>query len=246
MMSRVRKAEEFGVSDNKPPPISGHPAEPKDLSAAVSAAQDGDPEAFQSVFRALQPGLLRYLYVLVGSEAEDVASETWLHVVRDLDTFRGDADGFRGWLVTVGRNRALDHLRRQRRRPQAAGVPMDYLADLPAVDDTTRAALGGFRTGTALGLIATLPRDQAEAVLLRVVMDLDADSAARVLGKRSGAVRMAAQRGLRKLAKLLEQPETGPGQAGTTGRGEPAGEAGQKSSPEGVTRTNDSTLKDLR
>lgn len=246
MMSRVRKAEEFGVSDNKPPPISGHPPEPKDLSAAVSAAQDGDPEAFQSVFRALQPGLLRYLYVLVGNEAEDVASETWLHVVRDLDGFRGDADGFRGWLVTVGRNRALDHLRRQRRRPQTSGVPMDHLADLPGGDDTTRAALGGFRTGTALGLMAALPRDQAEAVLLRVVMDLDADSAARVLGKRPGAVRMAAQRGLRKLAKLLERLEAEPEQAASAGSAEPAHESGEKTSPQGVTPSNDSTLKDMR
>jgi RNA polymerase sigma-70 factor (ECF subfamily) len=125
----------------------------------------------------------------------------------------------------VGRNRALDHLRRQRRRPQAAGVPMDYLADLPSDDDTMRAALGGLRTGTALSLIATLPRDQAEAVLLRVVMDLDADSAAQVLGKRPGAVRMAAQRGLRKLAKLLER---------------------SAAEPQSVTRTDDSTLKDMR
>lgn len=216
------------------------------MSAAVSAAQDGDPDAFRSVFRALQPGLLRYLYVLVGKDAEDVASETWLHVVRDLDSFRGDADGFRGWLATVGRNRALDHLRRQRRRPLSAGVPVDYLADLPGGDDTTRTALGGFRTGTALGLISALPQDQAEAVLLRVVMDLDANSAAQVLGKRPGAVRMASQRGLRKLAKLLERSEDEPGEADSAGRTEPAREPGEKNPPQGVTRGNDSTLKDMR
>jgi RNA polymerase sigma-70 factor (ECF subfamily) len=146
----------------------------------------------------------------------------------------------------VGRNRALDHLRRQRRRPQAAGVPMDYLADLPSDDDTTRAALGGLRTGTALSLIATLPRDQAEAVLLRVVMDLDADSAAQVLGKRPGAVRMVAQRGLRKLAKLLERSAAEPEQTASASRTEPAPEPGRKNSPQSVTRTDDSTLKDMR
>lgn len=41
-------------------------------------------------------------------------------------------------------------------------------------------------------------------MLLRVVMDLDAATAARVLGKRAGAVRMASHRGLRKLAERLE------------------------------------------
>ena len=57
-------------------------------------------------------------------------------------------------------------------------------------------------------LIATLPPDQAEAVLLRVVVGLDAASAGRVLGKRPGAVRTAAHRGLRRLAELLERRET--------------------------------------
>jgi RNA polymerase sigma-70 factor (ECF subfamily) len=50
-----------------------------------------------------------------------------------------------------------------------------------------------------------LPSDQAEAVLLRAVVGLDADSAGKILGKRAGAVRTAAYRGLRALAKRLDQ-----------------------------------------
>jgi RNA polymerase sigma-70 factor (ECF subfamily) len=57
---------------------------------------------------------------------------------------------------------------------------------------------------TAIAWIATLPRDQAEAILLRVVLGLDAETAAKVLGKRAGAVRTAAHRGLRRLAEQLE------------------------------------------
>jgi len=45
-------------------------------------------------------------------------------------------------------------------------------------------------------------------VLLRVVVGLDAVTAAKVLGKRPGAVRVAAHRGLRTLAARLQQPET--------------------------------------
>ena len=55
-----------------------------------------------------------------------------------------------------------------------------------------------------MALISRLPQDQAEAVVLRVVVGLDAKSAAQVLGKRPGAVRTAAHRGLRKLAELLD------------------------------------------
>ena len=50
----------------------------------------------------------------------------------------------------------------------------------------------------ALEWIGSLPGDQAEAVLLRVVIRLDAASGGRVLAKRPGAVRTAAYRGLRR------------------------------------------------
>lgn len=187
-----------------------------DRSAVVHAAQRGDEAAFRALFRTVQPRLLRYLRVLVGDDAEDVASEAWLQITRDLTGFRGDLDDFRGWATTVARHRALDHLRRQRRRPAASGQA-DHLGGLTAGEDTERSALESVETTRALALIARLPRDQAEAVLLRVVMGLNATHAARVLGKRAGAVRTAAYRGLRSLARYLEQePGNADQQSGNT------------------------------
>jgi RNA polymerase sigma-70 factor, ECF subfamily len=174
------------------------------LGGAVVQAQRGDPEAFRAVYRDVQPRLLRYLQALVGDDAEDVASETWLHIARDLRTFDGDGDGFRGWAATIARHRALDHLRRRSRRPPPVLVPAEDLAGLAGGDDTAAAALDAVATAGAVRLIASLPRDQAEAVLLRAVLGLDAARAAEVLGKRPGAVRTAAYRGLRTLARHLE------------------------------------------
>ncbi|MEV0720475.1 RNA polymerase sigma factor [Asanoa sp. NPDC050611] len=140
---------------------------------------------------------------MVGADADDVASETWLQVCRDLTSFEGDLAGFRAWCATVGRHRALDHLRRTRRRPETVSAEA-HLAALAGAADTAGAATDAIATERALALIATLPRDQAEAVLLRVVVGLDAESAGKVLGKRAGAVRTAAYRGLRRLAETLE------------------------------------------
>jgi RNA polymerase sigma-70 factor (ECF subfamily) len=172
----------------------------------VAAAQRGDEESFRLLYRTVQPRLLRYLRSLVGDDAEDVAADAWLEIARGLASFRGELDGFRGWAATIARHRALDHLRRQRRRP-AANVPLDALYDLAAHDDTAGVALDALSTDSALALIARLPPDQAEAVLLRVVVGLDAEAAGQVLGKRAGAVRTAAHRGLRRLADLLERTE---------------------------------------
>jgi RNA polymerase sigma-70 factor (ECF subfamily) len=170
------------------------------LTSAVAAAQQGDEVAFAQVYRAVQPGLLRYLTVLVGSDAEDVASDTWAQVCRDLSGFQGDGDGFRAWSATIGRHRAMDHLRARARRPVAVTTLDDLMAQPAAQDDTAGLALESLSTAAALRLIAALPRDQAEAVLLRAVVGLDANAAGRVLGKRAGAVRTAAYRGLRRLA----------------------------------------------
>jgi RNA polymerase sigma-70 factor (ECF subfamily) len=176
---------------------------PGPLDEAVALMCQGDGDAFRVVYRTVHAPLLRYLEVLVGpNDAEDVASETWGQACRDLDRFQGDADGFRGWITTIGRHRALDLLRQRSRRIRAdqdlSGV------DLPDRVDTPDVALEGVTTAAALAVIRSLPRDQAEAVMLRAVMGLDARSAGVVLGKRPGAVRSAAQRGLTTLARRLE------------------------------------------
>lgn len=174
-----------------------------DSGTAVDRARRGDEQAFRTLYRAVQPGLLRYLRVLVGDHAEDVASEAWLQIVRDLESFRGDEAAFRAWAATVARHRALDHLRRLRRRPMET-EDVDQLSEVPSGDDTPTLALDAITTRDAVALIARLPQEQAEAVMLRVVLGLDTAAAGRILGKRPGAVRTATHRGLRRLAGILE------------------------------------------
>ncbi|KES06756.1 RNA polymerase sigma24 factor [Streptomyces toyocaensis] len=173
-----------------------------ELGAAVARAQKGDEAAFTVAYRLVQPGLLGYVRGLVGDDAEDVMSDAWLEIARDLGRFQGDGAGFRGWTATIARHRALDHLRRQRVRPRASTLEQDVL-DLPGPQSTYDQAMESMSTEYALELVGGLPRDQAEAVLLRVVVGLDGPAAARVLGKRPGAVRTAAYRGLKRLAKQL-------------------------------------------
>lgn len=182
-------------------PRRGH-AHDGELGAAVARAQEGDEAAFAVAYRLVQPGLLGYLRGLVGDDAEDVASDAWLEIARDLARFKGDGAGFRGWSATIARHRALDHLRRQKVRPRSSALEQDVL-DLPGAYSTYDQALESISTEHALELVRGLPRDQAEAVLLRVVVGLDGPAAARVLGKRPGAVRTAAYRGLKRLAKQL-------------------------------------------
>src|ERR1700734_765849 len=87
-----------------------------DLGGLLARARSGDEAGFLELWRALQPRLLRYLHVLGCDDPDDVASETWLQEVRDLHRFTGDDEGFRRWLFTVGRHRAIDAARARIRR----------------------------------------------------------------------------------------------------------------------------------
>ena len=92
----------------------------------------------------------------------------------------------------------------------------------PSGDDVVGAALERLDTDRALALIASLPTDQAEAVLLRVVIGLDAEAAGAVLGKRAGAVRTSAHRGLTRLRALLVDHDAVPPSLGVTENETPA------------------------
>jgi RNA polymerase sigma-70 factor, ECF subfamily len=176
------------------------PEQPHDELIARAAA--GDDTAFAALYIDLQPRLRRYALSLVGQEADDVTAEAWLQIARDLRGFSGDLDAFRGWAARIVRNRALDYVRARNRRP-VQSLPPEQFPELPAGDDTAASAFDRLSTTAAVRVIASLPREQAEAVLLRAVVGLDAKTAGKVLGKSAAAVRVSAHRGLKALAKRL-------------------------------------------
>jgi RNA polymerase sigma-70 factor, ECF subfamily len=168
------------------------------LDDALTRARSGDESGFLELWQSLQPPLLRYLRVLRCADPDDVASETWLQVVRDLHKFKGGENDFRRWLFTIGRHRAIDVARSASRHPVApAPAGLEHLADDQTVEDQV---LDGIVVRKALALLTDLSPDQAEAVALRVIAGLDTSAVASILGKSSGAVRVALHRGLRALA----------------------------------------------
>jgi RNA polymerase sigma-70 factor (ECF subfamily) len=172
-----------------------------ELDAALVRALAGDESGFLLLFDALQPRLLRYLTVIGCDDVDDVAGDTWLHVVKDLSKFRrGGADEFRAWLFTIGRHRAIDAARsRTRHRDKietAEVIVQEAMTGKPVEDEV----LYGLSTRKAVALVAGLSKDQAEVVALRVIAGLDTDTVSRILRKSPGAVRVALHRGLRALS----------------------------------------------
>ncbi|MFT4288626.1 RNA polymerase sigma factor [Nocardioides sp.] len=172
------------------------------LDSALALARDGEEHGFRQLWRALQPPLLRYLTVRGEEAPEDLASETWLQVVRDLPRFRGDAADFRAWLFTVARHRAIDAGRARSARPVTPMAEVHVNAVVPSAETQT---LTNLSTQAALALVAQLPPGQAELVMLRVVGGLDVATVARLVGKRPGTVRVGVYRALKALAQSWEE-----------------------------------------
>jgi len=176
-----------------------------DLDEALARARAGDENGFLMLWTDLNPRLLRYLRVLGCDDADDIASETWLQAVRDLQRFHGGkSDEFRAWLFTIARHRAIDDARsRVRFRDRLLG-PL-ITARQHEREDAGQSAedevLYGLSTRQAVALVRKLSKDQAEVVALRIIVGLDTEAVAAMLGKSPGSVRAALHRGLKALAK---------------------------------------------
>jgi RNA polymerase sigma-70 factor (ECF subfamily) len=173
------------------------------FESVLSGAQAGADWALTILYRDLHPRVLRYLSVREPAEAEDLASEVWLDVAEGIGRFRGDEDGFRAWVFTIARRRLLD-LRRRASVRREKPVPLDLRGDR-GIGDAEGEALASLEADAAAAMIATLPPDQGDVVLLRVIGDLSVAEVARILGKRPGAIRALQHRALRNLARIVSR-----------------------------------------
>ena len=167
-----------------------------DFAAVLSAAQAGDETAVATLYRDLNPRLVRYLAMRAPGVAEDLASEVWLAASRHLPGFVGDEGAFRGWMFTIARHQVAQHWRRAGRR-RTDPVPDEDLAGRAGGDDPQETLIA---QAAVRDLVAGLSGEQAEVVLLRVLGGFSVEEVAGILHKRPGTVRVIQHRALRKLA----------------------------------------------
>ena len=168
----------------------------------MDAARTGAEWALTALYRDLHRDLLRYLRTQEPNEAEDLESQTWLDAAGGLASFDGVEVDFRRWMFTIARRRLID-LRRQQMRRRTDPVAPDELPSKPSGDDVEAEALTRISTQEALAMIAALPPEQAEVVLLRVLGGFSAAEVGAMTGRRPGTVRVVQHRALARLARDL-------------------------------------------
>ncbi len=151
---------------------------------------------FASVAEAELDAVHRYLLFLTGDRAvaEDLTGATFekaFRVWRRFDRRRGTP---RAWLCGIARGIALDHFRAEERRRRREER---YAADRHAVDDSP------FDEGGVAAALGALTPAEREVVTLRVLLDLDGPTTARLLGIRPSACSTRLSRALKRLEELM-------------------------------------------
>lgn len=139
--------------------------------------------------------------------AEDICSTVFLAIAEQLPRFRGETDAdFRRWALRIARNQTATARRQAGRRwwllrsaAEAGRVPSSAATAVGASPDTE----------ALVAAIATLGEREQTLIDLRYTEGLPHDEIARVVGMRTGAVRTAISRTLKKLRRQLEPDERG-------------------------------------
>jgi RNA polymerase sigma-70 factor (ECF subfamily) len=154
---------------------------------------------FADAARAHLDDVYRYLLYLTkdGALAEDLTADTFERALRAWPRFDPRRGSARTWLCQLARTSALDHFRAERRRQ---GREERYARETDVSTDEPTAGGLSPELEAALGRLSPAER---EVIALRVVLDLDGPSAARVLGIRESACSTRLSRALDHLRREM-------------------------------------------
>ena len=152
--------------------------------------------SFAAVAESELDSVHRYLVFLTGNRtiAEDLTAETFEKAFRTWRRFDPRRGTPRAWLCRIARSTALDHFRSEERRHRREER---YAAAAPEAEEPE---LGPSAIEAALLRLTAAER---EVVALRVLLDLDGATAARVLGISPTACSTRLSRALKRLEEMM-------------------------------------------
>lgn len=169
------------------------------------AAQDVD--AFAAFYDRHAAVAFAIALRVVGSRtrADDVCQESFLGVWRSAGRFDPDLGSARTWVSTIVHNKAIDHVRSERRardRELRGDALCERLVAAPR-DDTETSALRNAQALEVRGLLDVLGDDQREAIELAFYGGCTHVEIAERLGVPLGTVKARINRGLARMRPPL-------------------------------------------
>jgi len=181
------------------------------LESEVAQLRRGDLDALSALIARYQNRLYRYLLRMVRQtpDAEDLFQQTWVRVaerIRQYDPQRN----FDGWLFSVARNLAIDHLRRVRPDSLDEPISSDIEGETKAsrLVSKERPAVEGIlereRAGQLEAAMDELPVSYREVLTLRFEEEMKLEEIAQVLEIPLSTVKTRLRRSLERMRHMIE------------------------------------------
>lgn len=177
--------------------------------AWMTAAQQGDRQAYHAVLVGIAPYLRSIARRLLGQEqdADDVVQEI-LIVVHDIRHTYEPGRPFKPWLSTIATRRCIDHLRRRTRRLQHEIAADGDLEFASSGHEGPEERIGRHHSDRALrDAVDALPDRQREAIRLLRLQELTLNEAAARSEQSIGSLKVACHRAIKGLRRSLAQKE---------------------------------------
>lgn len=166
-------------------------------------------ELFESHFERV----CRYIYLRMGDEveAEDLAIDVFERALRGIGSFRETGAPLEAWLFKIAHNRVVDYLRQKGRKPIHVDVDEVFsLEDQAADHDPVKVSeLKEDLLRIDQTLAAVLSPNEIALVRAFYFSGKSYEEIAKMLGKKTGALRQMNSMTVRKLRGIIEQEEQG-------------------------------------
>jgi RNA polymerase sigma-70 factor (ECF subfamily) len=169
---------------------------------ATDRARAGDEGALRFLYLRYSPAVFSHVRAMLGDEhaAEDVTQTVFARLAMRLQRYRSGEAPFGTWIARVAHNAAIDHVRAQRL------VPCEEVHDPAAAHEDESPG----RLDTLRQALKTLPEDQREVVVLRLVVGLSASEVGERIGRSEPAVHALQHKGRRQLRNELMRLDAAP------------------------------------
>jgi RNA polymerase sigma-70 factor, ECF subfamily len=182
----------------------------------LTSAKHDEPLAWERVVRLYAPLVATWCrrWGVAEQDLDDLLQDVFTAVARHLNRFRKEEPGdtFRGWLLTIVRNKVRDHFRRRAGEPAATGgteatLHMQQIPDPNALDDLPECSVDLLYDELLLKALESIRsefRERTWQAFWRVVVEgRTAADAGAEMDMKPGAVRVAKSRILMRLRREL-------------------------------------------
>jgi RNA polymerase sigma-70 factor (ECF subfamily) len=181
-----------------------------ELARLAALVARGDRRAFLALYDQTSPKVYGLAFTMMNDPmaAEDVVQEAYLKLWTRAETFRFGRGSFLGWLLTITRHVALDHLRRSTRRPQLAEPPdaeAGWESLLADSDSQTEEA----RWGSLYFAVQQLPPEQRDVITCAYYQGMSHSQISAYLGVPLGTVKTRLRLAMDKLRQAWLNSSSG-------------------------------------